>query len=540
MGGLSIGVFWGAIVSAVGLAALSLSSPLPPRGGADAVEAALEVPDEEVLAAEAAADVEEADGAADAVETAEAEEVALQEAAEAAISQAPDETPVETPAESAAPATEIPLPSGSEFNRPPPEPEAALPAPDAAPAGNAPLAPSLAGNVDAPLLDTAPAAQPSVAAEAPAQIATAAGDENGPASPALAPAPVIATGPTALTQPETSATPQVRTALLPQVAAPPQTPTEVAPEPAAVPLQTPVFPTIGEGAEPVTQTPEAPEDVASAGPIEAPTEDVATVTTPVVPQATGLPQVTPEVEEDVAVVEEAVADPASEDLPAIQAFAAPFDATEDRPLMAVVLIDEPDSRIELSTLTRFTFPVAFAVDPLHPDAAARAAAYREAGFEVVILGSMIPEGATASDTEVALSAAEVTLPEAVAVIDTPEGRIQGDRTVLDATVAALADSGHGLLAFPRGLNAAEQSALRAGVPGATVFRFLDDEDQRATVITRFLSRAAFAAAQEGEVIVVGRTRPDTVTALFSWALGGRSEAVAIAPLSATMLRASAP
>lgn len=543
MGGLIMGVFWGAIVSAVGLAALSLSSPLPPRGGAEVVETALEVPVEE------AADVDgvEQTPAGDAA----AEETALQEASEAAdatVSQAPAETPVE-PQETTAPATEIPLPSGSEFNRPPPEPEAALPVPDAAPAANAPTAPALAGDVTAPVFDTAPAAQPSVATEAPVQIAAATGDESGPASPALAPAPVIATGPTALTQPEARETPQVRTALLPQVTPPAEEAADVAPEPAAVPLQTPVFPTIGDGAETVAQVPEVPEvpeDVASDGAIDArveePVDGVAPVTTPTRPQVITFPQLSPEPEEEIVAVDGAEASevPAAGDLPAIEAYAAPYDATEERPLMAVVLIDEPDSRIEISTLTRFSFPVAFAVDPLHPDAAARASAYREAGFEVVILGSMIPEGATAADTEVALSAAVVTLPEAVALIDTPEGRIQGDRPVLDATVAALAESGHGLLAFPRGLNAAEQSASRAGVPGATVFRFLDDEEQRATVITRFLSRAAFAAAQEGTVIVVGRTRPDTVTALFSWALGGRSEAVALAPLSATMLRSSAP
>jgi polysaccharide deacetylase 2 family uncharacterized protein YibQ len=49
-------------------------------------------------------------------------------------------------------------------------------------------------------------------------------------------------------------------------------------------------------------------------------------------------------------------------------------------------------------------------------------------------------------------------------------------------------------------------------------------------------RAEFAAAQEGAVIVAGRTRPDTVTALFSWALGDRNEGVAIAPVSAVLQR----
>ncbi|ABD54798.1 divergent polysaccharide deacetylase family protein [Jannaschia sp. CCS1] len=573
MGGLSIGIFWGALVSAVGLVAVSLSNPLPPRGEIDGAEVSVageagdaatpaEAPEQDVPET---ADVEVPEPSLDvaAEVTAEAAEGGVEE-------EAPPPPLAETSEEpspgTATPATEVPLPSGSEFNRPPPEPEAALPAPDAAPAAIAPQAPALSGNEIAPRFDTSPAAQPSVVADAPTQIAAASGDATAPASPALAPAPVIAGGPTALTQPETSDAPRVRTSLLPQIAAEPDVPEEEAaanegvedvtgeeetlaivdPEPEIVPLPTPVFPSIGDQAlseeETATGAPDLPADIGDAPSLSRPAEDVAALPTPAFPQTSGLPQVAIPMERE-AEVEEPLPeeDPAPVDLgdlPAIQAFAAPFDGAGDRPLMAVVLIDEPESQIDIETLTRFTFPVAFAVDPLHPDGAARAAAYREAGFEVVILGAMVPDGATAVDTEVALMAALADLPEAVAVIDTPEGRIQGDRPVLDAMVGALADSGHGLVAFPRGLNAAEQSASRAGVPGATVFRYLDGEDERATVITRFLSRAAFAAAQEGTVVVVGRTRPDTVTALFSWALGGRSEAVALAPLSATLLRAA--
>lgn len=524
MGGLSIGVFWGSLVSAAGLAALSLSSPLPPRVS----DVALEV--------EAVVDGAVVEGVAPeeivpAEEVTPAEEVVPEEVAPEPV------TPEPAAEEASSPATEIPLPSGTEFNRPPPEPQAALPAPDAAPTATAPQAPAQSGDVTAPTFDTATAALPNVSAQAPAPIAALADDAGAPASPGAAPAPAIANSPAALAQPDASDTPQVRTSLLPQVT---QTPEATDTDPAPVPLQTPVFPTIGGATNPVTQTPSLPSDVATGGAIEAPTpapvEDVAALTTPEVPATSSLPQVSAEPE----IVEAEAVEGDGGALPAIQAFSVPFDASEQRPLMAVILIDEPDSRIELSTLTRFSFPVAFAVDPLHPDASERAAAYRDAGFEVVILASMIPEGATAADLEVALSAAVATLPEAVAVIDTPEGRIQGDRPILDAMVAALSDTGHGLLAFPRGLNAAEQSASRAGVPGATLFRLLDDEGQRATVITRFLARAAFTASQEGTVIVAGHTRPDTVTALFSWALGGRSEAVAVAPLSATLLRASEP
>jgi polysaccharide deacetylase 2 family uncharacterized protein YibQ len=100
--------------------------------------------------------------------------------------------------------------------------------------------------------------------------------------------------------------------------------------------------------------------------------------------------------------------------PALEAFAAPFDPAETRPLIAVILIDEPDDRLDIETLTRFSFPVAFAIDPSRPDAAERAAIYRAAGFEVLMLASVIPEGATASDTEVALSVARDRVPEAIA------------------------------------------------------------------------------------------------------------------------------
>lgn len=548
MGGLSVGVIWGSLVSAVGLAALSLSSPLPPRDVGAVIETAVEAAVEEAAVPDVEAVAEVAQ------EPAPVEEIVAEEIA--AEVNAAEETATEQTAavQTASPATEIPLPSGTEFNRPPPEPEAALPATDAAPSATAPQALALAGDVTAPSFDTAPAALPTVSAQGPAPLTAIAGDATAPTSPGASIAPSIAAGPVALTQPDTETSPPVRTALLPQITAEPENVAAPQVDPQAVPLQTPVFPNIGDaGADRAVETPNVPSDIATEGAVEAPVEEVPVVeeavvveeaATPAAPQTSGLPQVTVEasVEEGVASENTAPENTAPEDgaLPAIRAFAAPFDESEDRPLMAVILIDEPDSRIEISTLTRFSFPVAFAIDPLHPDAAERAAAYREAGFEVVILGSMIPEGATAVDFEVALSAALVTLPEAVAMIDTPEGRIQGDRPILNATVSALADSGHGLLAFPRGLNAAEQSAARAGVPGATLFRLLDDEEQRATVITRFLTRAAFTATQEGTVIVAGHTRPDTVTALFSWALGGRSEAVAVAPLSATLLRASAP
>jgi len=250
------------------------------------------------------------------------------------------------------------------------------------------------------------------------------------------------------------------------------------------------------------------------------------------PQA-GLPE--PEPEPEAAPAPDEPAEPTPPN--ALRDNAEAFEAPAGSPLMAVILIDDPEATIDVASLNGFSFPVSFAIDPMRPDAAERAAELRAAGHEVVILGAgAVPPGATPSDVEVALAVARETMPQAVALMDDPASRIQGDRPVLDATVGTLAETGHGLIAFPRGLNAAEETARRTGVPAATVFRLLDDEDQSAPVITRFLSRAAFAAAQDGTVVVVGHTRPDTVTALFSWALGGRSEGVELAPVSAVLGR----
>ncbi len=599
MGGLGGGIFWGCVVAIVGLAAVSLSTPLPPREDDTPVEVATDAGDAAPDAADAGDGQPNAADVADDADGTDTGDGPADMADAPAGSDAPE--PEAEPVENrATPSTEVPLPSGSEFNRPPPEPEAAIPAADARPSAFVPAAPLIATESTAPRFDTAPAAQPDVGVDAPASLSTETGASAAPDRPATSARPNVGDGPVALSEPDTTETPTITTARLPQIVPEPEPDVvpesaveadpevreepETAPEPevaatgpeaeaapAATDETAPAVPETQEtpaGAETPDETvadtretaeaaePETPAAPAfptiSAAPSSEtvmPSVDTATFSTPLFPQSSTLPQVviapTPTPDPDPVLPDEAAPDAAAADDAdpdtsgrAIIAFASPFDAAEDRPLMAIVLIDEPDSRIDQSTLLRFSIPVAFAIDPLHPDAEARAAAYREAGFEVVILGSMVPEGATPSDLEVALTSARGTLPEAVALLDSPDGRIQGDRPILDATVAALAETGHGLLAFPRGLNAAEQSASRSGVPGATLFRLLDDQDQRATMITRFLARAEFTATQEGTVIVAGHTRPDTITALFSWALGDRSEAVAIAPLSATLLRAS--
>lgn len=368
--------------------------------------------------------------------------------------------------DSTVPVSDIPLPAGSEFNRPPAETAPVIPGPDTAPA-------------------------------APPQAVT----------------------------------------LLPVPASPPVPQSTPAPQPqATVTLQ---GPGTAPGGEPVGDAPEAgapsPQAGAQPGPLGLPQIDTdpAAQTDPA-PLGRPLQPVRPA--GDDAASGEADADAAPPASRAIDAFAAPFAAEDSRPLMAVILIDDPSFQLGQEALTRFAFPVAFAIDPRRPDAAETAAAYRAAGFEVMLLGDVFTEEATGAEVPDILSRGFATLPEAVGVLDTSGEAIQGRREILDGVVETLSETGHGLVAFPRGLPVAEQSAGRQGVPAATLFREIDSERERATVITRYLDRAAFAAGQQGSVIVVGHTYADTVTALFSWALGNRSEAVTLAPVSAVLTR----
>jgi len=495
--GVVSGLIWGMVVSVVVLAALSLSVPLPER-----------TPDPQ--ASEAMPDA--ADGGLaetapplvpDAEETEQASAPAVVSTPDVGAGDALPEVPVALPAT----APNLPQIDAAPQSGTAPLPIAEGAANDAVPAPQMP-APAPAASIAQTPSQPMPAALP--AAPPPQFTATADASAGG-----AAPNRVMV---------------QQREDRLDGI--------DTAPPPA--PMPTPSL-------DPVTE-PEADAEAAPDG-ADAPTAPtqrlpqvappMSVVTAP--PAEAVLPQVRIEAAAPVAVVPD-VADtpvPVVPEAPAgaLAVNAEAFEALQDQPIMSVVLIDDPANAFDPAILAQISFPVSFALDPLQPEAAARAALLREAGFEVVILGaSAIPAGATPADVEVALAAAQATLPQAVALIDNPAARIQGDRAVLEATVAALGESGHGLIAFPRGTNTAETTARREGVAAATVFRLLDDEDQRAPVITRVLDRAAFAAVQEGAVIVVGRTRPDTITAVFSWALGGRAEGVRLAPVSAALVR----
>ena len=69
-----------------------------------------------------------------------------------------------------------------------------------------------------------------------------------------------------------------------------------------------------------------------------------------------------------------------------------------------------------------------------------------------------------------------------------------------------------------------------------IFRRLDGEGESIATIRRYLDRAAFKAAQEGVVVVIGDTREATVAAILEWTVEGRAATVTLAPVTAVLGR----
>ena len=367
-------------------------------------------------------------------------------------------------------------------------------------------------------VDTDAPVQPNVQADAPA----APGDEaelSISTDPAQPPAPDVPEAPGAFaeTEPTVPDSTDTPTAEAPAPAAPETSPAPQAPAVADAPVEPEPAP------DRVTALPSALDPQVDTG-----RPSIGRPATSLVDRDSGA-----DVFEEAVPSEEA----APQDGPPIVAFAAPFENPDDKPLMSIVLIDNgadlTGGTVGLAALQSFPYPLTFAVNASLPDAADRAAEYRAQGFEVAVLLDM-PAGATAGDTEVTLSAAIDAVPEAVAVMEGTGTGLQETRDVSDQVSAAVKASGHGLILQSKGLNTAQKLAARDGVPAGLIFRDFDSAGQTPTVIRRFLDQAAFRAGQEGGVIMVGRVRPDTISALLLWGLQDRAERVALAPVSAVL------
>lgn len=541
------GVFWGGAVSALGLGAISQLTPLPvARIAADAKAVQLEKPATAKPAVDPVAKVEPA------VEAVVEPEVIVEPPPAAVVTQVepsvePTPTPPvaeATPAAPSATVDQLEPPVGSEFAEPLPDAEPVLPAAETAPPLDttdvAPLAPpaaDAASVTDAPSMapetglesptalvvptDTDVAVVPPVAAE-PDQIAMA-----DPVQPAAPPADVA---PAATENPAPAAVEEPKEALLKPLP-------EILPVPEPESVQTD---------EPSLQLdPDAGLDSgADSSPTLAPTPglegDVDGVTIGRLPRIGDAVSPEGEATAPAPFAPEAEADPAltideDQSLPPLQKYARSFANPEAKPLFSIILIDTGGADLDRAALAALPFPVTFALDPLAPGAVAASKIYRDAGQEVIMVATGIPAGATAADLEVTFQAHAATLPETVAVIDTEFGAFQADRPLATQVVPILQAQGRGLISWDRGLNAADQVARREGLAATLVFRKLDGNGENTAAIRRALDRAAFKAAQDGRVTVIGQTFPATVAALLEWAVEGRASTVALAPVSAVLI-----
>lgn len=210
-----------------------------------------------------------------------------------------------------------------------------------------------------------------------------------------------------------------------------------------------------------------------------------------------------------------------------------YDVVPETSLMSIILIDDGNNPISDATLHEYPVPVAFAIDASRDDASRAAKRYRDAGFEVLMLTNF-PVGATPADIEQSFQAYEAAMPDAIAVLDQDKNGFRRGRDVITQVAEILAQTGHGLVTLDRGLNTPQKIAAKEGVPAALIYRGIDDKDENSTVIRRYLNRAAFQAAQKGNVILVGRTRPETVEALLLWSTNDKASALELAPVSSIL------
>ncbi len=526
------GIFLGSVVAVGGLVVVSqLAGPGPgPQvqgsGIANSTDAAPDAPEAPVT------DVTEATAP-------DAPKAPAPDMTEAAAPSAPDApAPAATTTAPDADAGALPLvdadapssPAAPGTVTPPSAPPAV--ADDAAPSSSGVAPPVLGQEADAPAtaltLPAEPPVQPQTSAPGSGQVMEGAGG-------AMATAPSVVAN--AATDPS---------AALPPMA--PEIPgAEIAPKPADLPPASVPAPQ-DDLLQPVTPKPETTQPDAAATPEIAalpealqPDQNATLAPTPSLgDQAAGvvtdrLPRIGADPAADAAALAAPPA-PDQADLPPMERYARAFSGADGKPLFAILLDDTGDTGVNRQELAAMSLPLSIVIDPLSEGAAERAAIWRAGGQEVIMTASGIPSGATASDLEQTFQALATALPEAVAVIDADGLTFQDNRPLATEVVPILAGQGRGLVTFDRGLNAADQVARRENLGAATIFRRLDGDGEDSPVIRRYLDRAAFKAAQDGRVAVIGTLRPATIAAILEWAVEGKSATVTLAPITALMAR----
>ncbi len=226
--------------------------------------------------------------------------------------------------------------------------------------------------------------------------------------------------------------------------------------------------------------------------------------------------------------------------PAFESFAATYDDTSGKALLAVILIDPGDEGMDRNFLKNLSFPVTFAVPAAGDRAQFIDAEYRQKGFETVAMvppsgpGTLLRRDRTNVVPDLIASYRQA-VPGAIGLMDFPGGELHQNSRLLRVLAGDLAKSGHAMLTNKQRINNSDRIAQEAGIAFAKVLRPID-ADGSVPSIRRALERAALTASKAGGAVIVGHSQPETIKTLYEWILSNSARSINVAPVSAVIKR----
>jgi len=277
------------------------------------------------------------------------------------------------------------------------------------------------------------------------------------------------------------------------------------------------------------------------------------------PDPQPVPEIAPQGEPEIAVIDPApgsgaeAADGGQAPLPqialtgpALTVNAMNFDASEDEPLMAIILRHGEPGGVKPETLLALTWPLTISVPPGLADAGDVATMAELAGYEVLAELPVGPEGSGAlltpdlSDQAMAVATAQTMSSFAMAVGAT-SALVPGavlDERILRGLMSVLSEHGFGMIGKEGGAD-----VVAAAVAGAMSVPYANRDLTVAAGATpdavyAALERAAARATDAGSAIVSLPGTLEALQGLQRWGLERSGRSARLAPISAVLRRVS--
>jgi polysaccharide deacetylase 2 family uncharacterized protein YibQ len=221
------------------------------------------------------------------------------------------------------------------------------------------------------------------------------------------------------------------------------------------------------------------------------------------------------------------------EMPAYREFGAADIILDGKPMLSIILIDDAQRALGPDAISGLAFPVSIAIDPASPDVFEHGLEYLNKGFDVLAHGGFA-QNPTAQDIATGAEGILKDMPYTIGFLEQNKGSLQSSREAVKQLSTSAVLGGQGIVVHDKGFNPAISLADKAGVPALVITTDIDGAGQNISAIRRQLDGAAFKARQKGAVVLLGRLKPDTVTALLQWSLQSRAQSVAIVPVSQQM------